>query len=196
MTANKIQDNFPLSKTRSIKGSRRLVREKVLQILFALEVAEGSSLNELFNHIFFRIFKFDESFEEKGNRPLTPNEIFELESDLPIDWNDDEKKFGIELMNHTINNRNQTEELINKFSQNWEISRIATIDKLILSIAITEFLKFPEIPLKVSINEAIELSKQFSTEKSSFFINGLLDSTKNYLKESGQIHKEGKGLLE
>jgi N utilization substance protein B len=99
-------------------------------------------------------------------------------------------------MNHTINNRTNSDELINKFSQNWEISRIATIDKIIISIAITEFLKFPEIPLKVSINEAIELSKQFSTEKSSFFINGLLDAAKNYLKENDLIHKEGKGLVE
>lgn len=191
-----IQDNFPLSKSRSIKGSRRLVREKVLQILFVLEMANDSSLNQLFNHIFFRIFKFDESFEEKGTRILTPEEIQESESDIPIDWTDDEKEFGIQLMNHTINNKETSTELINKFSQNWEISRIATIDKVIISIAITEFLKFPEIPLKVSINEAIELSKQFSTEKSSYFINGLLDSAKNYLKETNQILKEGKGLLE
>lgn len=191
-----IQDNFPLSKSRSIKGSRRLVREKVLQILFVLEMANDSSLNQLFNHIFFRIFKFDESFEEKGTRILTPEEIQESEADIPIDWTDDEKEFGIQLMNHTINNKETNTELINKFSQNWEISRIATIDKVIISIAITEFLKFPEIPLKVSINEAIELSKQFSTEKSSYFINGLLDSAKNYLKETNQILKEGKGLLE
>jgi transcription antitermination factor NusB len=191
-----IKDNFPLSKHRSIKGSRRLVREKVLQILFALEISSESSLNELFNHIFSRIFRFDDSFEEKGTRILTQDEVQELEADIPIEWSNDEKEFGIQLMNHTINNREITDELINKFSQNWELSRIAPIDRIIIAIAITEFIKFPEIPVKVSINEAIELSKQFSTEKSSFFINGLLDSAKNYLKENDKIYKEGKGLLE
>jgi transcription antitermination factor NusB len=191
-----IPDNFPLSKTRSIKGSRRLVREKILQILFALEISHESSLNDLYNHIFFRIFRFDDSFEEKGTRVLTTDEVIEIEADYTIDWSEDEKKFGVELMNNTINNRSITDELINKFSQNWEISRIAPIDKIIIAIAITEFTKFPEIPIKVSINEAIELSKQFSTEKSAFFINGLLDSAKNYLKDTDKILKEGKGLLE
>jgi transcription antitermination factor NusB len=191
-----IPDNFPLSKTRSIKGSRRLVREKILQILFALEISHESSLNDLYNHIFFRIFRFDDSFEEKGTRVLTTDEVIEIEADYTIDWSEDEKKFGVELMNNTINNRSVTDELINKFSQNWEISRIAPIDKIIIAIAITEFTKFPEIPIKVSINEAIELSKQFSTEKSAFFINGLLDSAKNYLKDTDKILKEGKGLLE
>lgn len=193
---NNIQENFPLSKTRSIKGSRRLVREKVLQILFALNASEDSSLKELYNHIFFRIFKFDENFEQKTDKILTPDEVIELEADIPIDWSEDELKFGKELMNLTINNKIDIEHLIEQFSQNWEVARIASIDKLILSIAITEFLSFPEIPVKVSINEAIELSKQFSTEKSAFFINGLLDSAKNYLKENDKIHKEGKGLLE
>lgn len=196
MMKENLQESFPLSKTRSIKGSRRLVREKVLQILFALNASENSSLQELFNHIFYRIFKFDENFEQKTDKILTPEEVIELEADIPIEWSEDELKFGMELMNFTINNKIDTEHLIEQFSQNWEVARIASIDKLILSIAITEFLSFPEIPVKVSINEAIELSKQFSTEKSAFFINGLLDSAKNYLKENDKIHKEGKGLLE
>ncbi|OGU55848.1 MAG: transcription antitermination factor NusB [Ignavibacteria bacterium GWF2_33_9] len=119
----------------------------------------------------------------------------EMEADLPIEWTDDEKEFGIRLMNHSINNKAKINELIEKFSQNWEISRIATIDKIIITIALTELMDFHEIPVKVSINEAIELSKQYSTEKSSYFINGLLDAAKNHLLDNNLIHKEGKGLL-
>jgi len=194
MEKNTLQDNFPLSKKRKIKGNRRLVREKVLQILFTLENSD-TSLNDLFNHIFFRIFRFDENFEKTENRILKQEEIIEMEADLPIEWTDDEKEFGIRLMNHSINNKAKINELIEKFSQNWEISRIATIDKIIITIALTELMDFHEIPVKVSINEAIELSKQYSTEKSSYFINGLLDAAKNHLLDNNLIHKEGKGLL-
>jgi len=63
-------------------------------------------------------------------------------------------------------------------------------------LAIAEFLRFPEIPIKVTLNEAIELSKEFSTEKSSNFINGLLDSIKKHLLAENKIKKEGRGLIE
>lgn len=190
------KDEFPLSKTRSISGSRRLVRVKVMQILFALEVTHETSLDDLFNHIFYRIFNVDDNFKKKGGKLFKPDEIVEMEADIPIKWSDEEKEFAVSLLNKTINNRKLIDELIVRFSENWDFNRIAIIDKIIISIAITEFLNFVEIPVKVSINEAIELSKEYSTEKSATFINGLLDSVKTYLNEQGKIIKEGKGLLE
>jgi N utilization substance protein B len=192
----KKETGFQLSTTRMVKGSRRLVREKVLQILFSLEFAQGTSLTDLYNHIFPRIFRFEDNFKNQGQRLLKKAEIDEMEADIPIDWSDEEKEFGMKLLNDAINLRTECDDLIKMFSENWDFNRIAIIDKLIITIAITEFIKFPEIPVKVSINEAIELSKEYSTDKSSHFINGLLDSVKKYLVENHKIKKEGKGLLE
>lgn len=187
---------FPLSKTKKVKGNRRLVREKVLQILFALEVVENSSLQLLFDHIFYRIFKFDENFETKSQRILKPQEVIELEADYPIEWDQDDIEFGIKLMNDFLELKPLILELTTTFSKNWEVSRIALTDRIIIGLAITEFLRFPEIPIKVTINEAIELSKEFSTEKSSHFINGLIDSIRKHLQAENKIHKTGRGLIE
>lgn len=187
---------FPLSKTKKVKGNRRLVREKVLQILFALEVVENSSLQLLFDHIFYRIFKFDENFETKSQRILKPQEVIELEADYPIEWDQDDIEFGIKLMNDFLELKPLILELTTTFSKNWKVSRIALTDRIIIGLAITEFLRFPEIPIKVTINEAIELSKEFSTEKSSHFINGLIDSIRKHLQAENKIHKTGRGLIE
>ncbi len=192
----KKETGFQLSTTRIVKGSRRLVREKVLQVLFSLEFAQGTSLADLYNHIFPRIFRFEDNFKNQGQRLLKKAEIDEMEADIPIDWSDEEKEFGMKLLNDAINLRKECDDLIKMFSENWDFNRIAIIDKLIITIAITEFIKFSEIPVKVSINEAIELSKEYSTDKSAHFINGLLDSVKKYLVENQKIKKEGKGLLE
>lgn len=187
---------FPLSKTKRIKGNRRLVREKVLQILYTLEMTENSSLQMIFDHIFYRIFKFDENFESKTDKLLKPEEIIELEADYPIDWDADDREFGINLMNYYLDLKDIIANLTTTFSKNWEMNRIAPTDRIIIGLAITEFLKFPEIPIKVTINEAIELSKEFSTEKSAHFINGLLDSIRKHLIEEDKIKKEGRGLIE
>ena len=187
---------FPLSKTKRIRGNRRLVREKVLQILYTLEMSENNSLQFVFDHIFNRIFKFDENFGSKIDKLLKPDEIIELEADYPIDWDNDCREFGINLLNHYMELKPLTEQLIATFSKNWEVTRIAPTDRIIIGLAIAEFLKFPEIPIKVTLNEAIELSKEFSTEKSFNFINGLLDSIRKHLVAENKIKKEGRGLIE
>lgn len=193
---NSPKELFPLSKTKKIKGNRRLVREKVLQILYALEMSENNSLQFVFDHIFNRIFKFDENFGTKVDKLLKPEEIIELEADYPIEWDNDCREFGINLLNHYLELKPVIEQLTTTFSKNWEVTRIAPTDRIIIGLAIAEFLRFPEIPIKVTLNEAIELSKEFSTEKSSNFINGLLDSIKKHLLAENKIKKEGRGLIE
>jgi N utilization substance protein B len=79
---------------------------------------------------------------------------------------------------------------------NWEFNRLAIIDKLILRIAICELLYYDDIPPKVSINEAIEIARRFSTEKSDKFVNGVLDSILADLRKSGRLKKTGRGLVE
>lgn len=94
---------------------------------------------------------------------------------------------------------NQDEELTKNISptlKNWDIKRVATLDLLILKMAVCEFLYFPTIPTKVTLNEFVEIAKQYSTDKSKDFINGILDRLMKELTTAGKIKKTGRGLVE
>jgi N utilization substance protein B len=104
--------------------------------------------------------------------------------------------FCKELISRTILHKDELDKIIKVRLENWDLDRIATLDKLILRIAICEFIYFEEIPTAVTINEAIEIAKKFSTEKSSAFVNGILDSSLIDLKKQGKIIKSGKGLID
>jgi len=110
--------------------------------------------------------------------------------------NQSDKEFGSNLVFRVVSNRNKFDTLIEEKTSNWEMDRIALIDKILLRMGICEFLFFEDIPPKVTINEVIEISKKFSTEGSSKFLNGVLDSILNELKKTGQIKKTGRGLLD
>ncbi len=107
----------------------------------------------------------------------------------------DISKFTHEIIEKTYECRNDLDDFIRTRSANWEFDRIAVVDKLILRMAICEFLHFWDIPPKVSIDEAIELSKIFSTSRSKGFINGILDAVLEELKTHDQLVKTGRGLL-
>lgn len=187
---------FPLSNKRNIKGNRRLAREKVLQIIVSYFSCE-SDLEDLFDHIFYREFHFGDEVEtnEKG-KFLRPEEILEMESDIPIKWREDDVEFGKNLVNTIVNKQSYLNELLEEFAKNWELDRIAIIDRYLVQSAICELVFFDEIPPKVSINEAIEISKKYSTDKSKLFVNGILDSILKKLVEEGKITKSGRGLLD
>lgn len=87
-------------------------------------------------------------------------------------------------------------ELIDRYTNNWDLERISDIDKLIMDIAISELKYFPSIPIKVTLDEYIEISKNYGTTKSSGFINGILDKIVTELQEKGEIKKIGRGLME
>lgn len=188
---------FPLSNKRSIKGNRRLAREKVLQIVMSYYSCE-SDLNELFDHIFFRNFYFgdEEDSENEKGRFLRPEEILEMESDIPIVWREEDIEFGKLLSNSLVNKQEYLNELLEEFASNWEIDRIAKVDRYLVQSAICELIFFDEIPPKVSINEAIEISKKYSTDKSKMFVNGILDSILKKLVQEGKMTKSGRGLKE
>ena len=86
--------------------------------------------------------------------------------------------------------------MIGQKTQNWEPERIAMMDTLLMKMAIAEFINFNSIPVKVTINEYLEISKEFSTPKSNSFINGILDKILNDLKRNNSIKKVGRGLIE
>lgn len=107
-----------------------------------------------------------------------------------------EKEFSIQLVNKVIANQKDLDVKIREKVDNWEIERIALIDKILLRIGIAEILYFPDIPPKVSINEVIEIGKDYSTSNSGKFINGILDAILSDLKEEGMLKKTGRGLIE
>ena len=144
---------------------RRVVREKVLQALYAYELSqEGIE----------RIIE----------------EIVSLQSQKQA------LKFAEQLIHAVIDHQEEIDSIIKKKVTNWEFNRIAVIDRVLLRMGICELLYFEDIPPKVSINEAIEIAKRYSTEKSGQFINGVLDSILNDLKADGRLKKSGRGLQE
>lgn len=107
-----------------------------------------------------------------------------------------DKKFSDDLANYSLINFTSNNQLINKYTANWDLERLAKVDLVIINLALTELKNFKEIPVKVSLNEYIEISKDYSTEKSSFFINGILDKIVKDLINNKSLIKEGRGLRE
>jgi N utilization substance protein B len=108
----------------------------------------------------------------------------------------EDKEFCTGIINYVLAEREVIENYIERKLVNWEVGRIAVIDKILLRIAIGELLYAVDVPPKVSINETIEIAKEYSTAKSGKFINGILDAVLIDLKKEGKIKKVGRGLIE
>ena len=109
--------------------------------------------------------------------------------------NQEDRNFAQDLLNKIIANRNEINQIIRQKVDNWELDRIALIDKILLQIGIGEILYSPDVPPKVSLNEVIEIAKEYSTASSGKFINGILDAILIELKEAGKLYKTGRGLI-
>jgi len=108
---------------------------------------------------------------------------------------DEDREFAIELFTKTVANAEKFSELVAEKTPGWDADRIAQLDLIMMQMAVCEFMKFPSIPTKVTINEYLELSKDFSTPKSKVFINGVLDKLWRDLEKDGEINKSGRGLV-
>lgn len=147
-----------------MKGYRRTSREIALQALYAVELS-GLSVDEVLK----------DQLVSRGEE----SSVLSFASGLAV---------------KTCDHLDEIDVLIKKRSDNWEFDRIAIIDRLVLRMAICEFLYFEDIPPKVSIDEAIEISKLYSTEHSGRFVNGILDSVLTDLRNSNELIKTGRGL--
>jgi N utilization substance protein B len=147
-----------------------------------------------FNHVFYREFTFDAKESTSGERILHPDEVRELEADVPSRWNDDEIAYARNVITACISQRETSTELIKKHAQNWDYDRIAALDIILMRLAVAELVSCSEIPVKVTINEVIELAKRYSTDKSGTFINGILDAIIEELQSNNLISKTGRGL--
>ncbi|WP_241502322.1 transcription antitermination factor NusB [Hymenobacter glacialis] len=148
----------------------------------------------------------DLNWEE--NRPIVRNLVLKTLKMLPFgadekqelmnlsaNWADD-REFAETLYKQTLIEDDKMEKLIAGSAQNWDVERVALLDKIILKMALTEMQLFRGIPVKVTINEYIEISKLYSTPKSKQFVNGILDKLATDLAASGDIRKSGRGLLD
>jgi N utilization substance protein B len=106
------------------------------------------------------------------------------------------KDFGRKLIEVTMEQAPELEKLIEPTLKNWDMERLAVLDVIIIKMALVEFLYFPTIPTKVTLDEYVDVSKEYSTPKSKDFVNGILDKLMKTLLEEGKIKKEGRGLLE
>lgn len=111
------------------------------------------------------------------------------------DWEEDHSFFE-KIYKKTTEDADKLDVLLQKYLQNWDLDRVTVVDTIILKMALTEMVHFPSIPVKVTINEYIELAKKYSTPKSKEFVNGILDRTSKDLKADGTIKKSGRGLLD
>lgn len=114
---------------------------------------------------------------------------------LSLNW-DDDKEFIEKLYDKASHLDDKFKALVANNTRNWEVDRLPLTDRMILEMAIAELLTFPNIPVKVSMNEYIELAKNYSTPKSRQFINGILDVIAKELKDSGELKKSGRGLID
>jgi len=145
---------------------RRKARELALQRLYAHEIS-GNPLGRILDEL---------------------SDNFKGDPDI--------EAFAKALLRRAIENKIELDQDIETLIKNWDFSRIALVDRLILRLANCELLYFGEIPPKVTINEAIELAKDFSTAKSGRFVNGILDSLLKKLRVENRLAKTGRGLVE
>jgi transcription antitermination protein NusB len=176
----------------SFTEDRKFV-EKVYQNIILISedlyiVLEEESIywNDDLDLVVAMVIKTLKNFDEKSD---------ESESLLTMYKDAEDERFAKELYRKAIINHDELIGLIHTHSSNWDVERIAFMDILIMQLALAEFLYFPSIPTKVTLNEYIELSKYYSTDKSRNFINGILDKALKELKQEQKVMKTGRGLI-
>ena len=132
------------------------------------------------------------AWEMSGN----PMEVVVEEVSTGSKGDDEVARFASDLLKKTVESKDALDRHVNSVVKNWEYERLALVDRLILRMALCELLYFDEIPPKVTINEAIELAKAYSTSQSGRFVNGILDSLYKKFKSENKIQKRGRGLVE
>ncbi|WP_070786809.1 transcription antitermination factor NusB [Flavobacterium crassostreae] len=190
--ASSFYTQYMAKSTTSFEEDRQLIVD-----LFAEVIAPNEKLYE---------FLEDDKLTWIDDIPLVNTQILkQLKAFQPIMDDDfavpkvykdsDDKAFVKDLFRKTILNESELGKEFADKTPNWDSDRIAEIDTIILKMAICEFLKFPSIPVKVTLNEYLELAKEYSTPKSSIFINGILDNLVKELESNKKMLKTGRGLM-
>ena len=187
---SKLYDSYMNSSAASFQEDKEFI-----VALFKEVIAPNEKLADYFedkNISWVDDIPFVNTWVVKSLNQIKPEQAFHL-GNLYKDI--DDKKFVVDLFRKVVLNHTEFEKEVIDKTPNWDVDRIAEIDMILIKMAICEFLKFPSIPTRVTINEYIEISKDYSTEKSSFFINGVLDKILKDFTASKRITKIGRGLL-
>lgn len=195
---NSIVDSEEFSAYMSNEDKSYVTEQKFVQSVFKKYVATEERLHSLFEDksiYWVDDLEFINSMVVKtlGLLNEQANENTQL---LPLLKDDDDRRFMLDLFHKTIIHEKEYDDLIKPKLQNWEMERVAFMDVLLMKMAISEFLNFPTVPTKVSMNEYIEISKDYSTPQSKVFINGILDKLLADFKREDKIQKTGRGLIE
>ena len=165
-------------------GARREARERAVQFLFQYDLNRPEDLDEALERFWENqrlAVVFGDKADARWGQPIT----------LPPSSADEEgvRAFGEPLIRGAVEHLEELDALIRKYAQNWKLERIAVVDRNILRLAIYEMLHRDDIPPVVSINEAVDIAKKFSTEDSGKFVNGILDKVKGELMRPARIVK-------
>lgn len=161
------------------------------EVMFDFYSDKNLVFNSDYQICLFLLWKFFNEMEEDFGPDTKIPAAFKTENG---ETNDD-KNFIVRLFRLTMKNADEYRELVKANISNWDYDRIALMDKIIIFMALTEFQQFHDIPVKVTINEYIEISKYYSTPDSRRFVNGILDKLSEKLKADGKIMKTGRGLV-
>lgn len=181
---------------------------------FVLEDVEDAAFQEYYLTI-YRELRKNEIFEEivddqytfwQEDKTLVIGALKKIIKQLPVDGSaffdaylpdaETVTEYGKRLLETTIEQDPILTQLIEPTLQNWDMERLAILDVILIKMALAEFLYFPTIPTKVTLDEYVDISKEYSTPKSKDFVNGILDKIMKSMLEEGKIKKEGRGLLE
>lgn len=147
-------------------SNRREARERVMQALYAQELSGD-----------------------------TGDHLAETVLDAALASDPDTLQFARQLFQRTLERAGELDALIRMHTENWELDRLAPVDRALLRMATCELLTFEDIPPKVTVDEAIEIAKRYSTEQSGSFLNGILDALLLDLERQGRLKKSGRGLV-
>lgn len=180
-----VEDNF--------QNDRRFCEDFYAEILlkseFVFNEFEEQSIywNDDLDFVVSMVLKTIKKFKEESNINDHLSSLYKDEED---------REFTVKLFRKTLAKSDENRKTIETYTKNWDVDRVATMDILIMELALTELTEFPSVPIKVTLNEYIELAKYYSTQRSSIFINGVLDRITKDFREQGKIVKAGRGLLE
>ncbi|MBI5646310.1 MAG: transcription antitermination factor NusB [Ignavibacteriae bacterium] len=152
--------------THGRQTTRRDVRERAMQVLYAYEISQ---------------------------EPIEM--LMETIAGIELDSEPELYTFAQQLVYSVLNHRHESDPVIKRLTANWDFERIAVLDRILLRMGFCEFMYFSDIPVKVTINEYVDIAKRYSTNKSSGFLNGMLDAVLQDLRGQGLVTKTGRGII-
>lgn len=182
------EDNFAEDQQFALKMFKYLMNDDLFcDSLYRQSLLWEDDFDQIAQYNFMMLKALDESFDEST--------VIALMHDTRNPKDMEAYEFSRQLLLSTMRHRGESEDLVRKYLKGWDYERVAGMDLLLLNMALAELIECPSIPERVTVDEYVELSKEFSTERSRLFINGILDKLILELRSEGRIKKMGRGLM-